>query len=274
MANTEEQNSGVVSAFRVPKRTLNIGGIDKKSRPFNPRFNRPIKRNEIFDKLISDGIISAVSFGSKNCFFTKELSEENKASIAEIIQSVEHKFNTLVNIQDGDKEEVKQTVSDALEEIKTKLWEAENHIKTAVREQLYEYSAELDVPNKLDYLLQSISTINKDTSELVGEVEALKYTSQEVNDTTSQVKNYLEETKADVKDSLRDLQEQFVLQMLQVFENINFSTETEEIIDFVDETNSEIKAELENEKKKRDEAEQALLHLLEETCNKLDNADK
>lgn len=78
MANTEEQNSGVVSAFRVPKRTLNIGGIDKKSRPFNPRFNRPIKRNEIFDKLISDGIISAVSFGSKNCFFTKELSEENK----------------------------------------------------------------------------------------------------------------------------------------------------------------------------------------------------
>ena len=87
MANTEEQNSGVVSAFRVPKRNLNIGGIDKKNRPFNPRFNRPIKRNEIFEKLISDGIISAVSFGSKNCFFTKELSEENKTILKEKIDA-------------------------------------------------------------------------------------------------------------------------------------------------------------------------------------------
>ena len=49
----------------------------------------------------------------------------------------------------------------------------------------------------------------------------------------------------DLKNNLRELQEQFVLQLLQVFENISFTNETEEIIDFVDESSFAIKSELE-----------------------------
>lgn len=95
MADTEVQGSEIaVSNFKVPKRNLNIGGIDKKNRPFNNRYNRPIKRNEVFEKLVSDGIISAVTLGAKNCFFIKELSEENKEKLLAKIDA-ENKISQL-----------------------------------------------------------------------------------------------------------------------------------------------------------------------------------
>jgi hypothetical protein len=45
MADENENLTKVTNSFKVPKRNLNIGGIDKKNRPFNTRFNRPIKKS-------------------------------------------------------------------------------------------------------------------------------------------------------------------------------------------------------------------------------------
>ena len=98
MANEEnlETNStnGVTTSFRVPKRNLNINGIDKKNRPFNARFTRPIKKSEEISKLIESGLIKSVSFGSKNCFFVKELNEANKSDLLSKL-NVEEKLSQL-----------------------------------------------------------------------------------------------------------------------------------------------------------------------------------
>ncbi len=69
MADEIENPTRVSNSFKVPKRNLNIGGIDKKNRPFNARFNRPIKKSEELSKLMINGIIKSVELGSKNCFF-------------------------------------------------------------------------------------------------------------------------------------------------------------------------------------------------------------
>ena len=94
MADEIENPTRVSNSFKVPKRNLNIGGIDKKNRPFNARFNRPIKKSEELSKLMINGIIKSVELGSKNCFFVKELSETDKADLLAKL-NVEEKFSQL-----------------------------------------------------------------------------------------------------------------------------------------------------------------------------------
>lgn len=95
MADSNENSTGITNSFRVPKRNLNINGIDKKNRPFNSRFNRPIKKSEELSKLMVNGIIKSVDLGSKNCFFVKELSETDKADLLAKL-NVEEKLSQLI----------------------------------------------------------------------------------------------------------------------------------------------------------------------------------
>lgn len=223
------------------------------------------KLNEVFEKIESLQLESNDKIADKvneikedlnsvreNAQKVSEISSDLKAEISNTIENIENKFTDIISAQNSAQDDYKDFISQNLDDIKGQLWETENNIKNALRAQIEEYSNSIDVPNKLDYLVQTISTINKDASELVGEVEMLKYNSQTISEDTSVVREYLESTKDDLKNRLRDLQEQFVLQMLQVFDNISFASETEEIIDFVDESNYAIKTELETLKREID----------------------
>lgn len=223
------------------------------------------KLNEVFEKIenlqlenndkITDKVNEIkedLNIVRENTQNVSDLSSDLKADISNTIENIENKFNDIISSQNSAQDNYKDFVSQNLDDIKGQLWETENNIKNALRAQIEEYSNALDVPNKLDYLVQTMSTINKDASELVGEVEMLKNTSFAIGEDTSSVREYLENTKDDLKNRLRDLQEQFVLQMLQVFDNISFASETEEIIDFVDESSFAIKTELETLKKEID----------------------
>lgn len=76
-----------LQSFRVPKRNISINGIDRNKRPFNSRYHSKsiILKNskdqteikEISD-LMNSGLIKQIKYGSKNCFFTKELNDENR----------------------------------------------------------------------------------------------------------------------------------------------------------------------------------------------------
>lgn len=223
------------------------------------------KLNEVFEKIenlqlenndkIADKVNEIkedLNSVKENAQKVSEISTDLKAEISNTIENIENKFTDIISAQNSAQDDYKDFVSQNLDDIKGQLWETENNIKNTLRAQIEEYSNSIDVPNKLDYLVQTISTINKDASDLVGEVEMLKYNSQTISEDTSSVREYLESTKDDLKNRLRDLQEQFVLQMLQIFDNISFASETEEIIDFVDESSFAIKTELETLKREID----------------------
>lgn len=223
------------------------------------------KLNEVFEKIENLQLESNDKIADKvneikedlnsvreNAQKVSEISADLKAEISNTIENIENKFTDIISAQNSAQDDYKDFVSQNLDDIKGQLWETENNIKNTLRAQIEEYSNSIDIPNKLDYLVQTISTINKDASDLVGEVEMLKYNSQAISEDTSSVREYLESTKDDLKNRLRDLQEQFVLQMLQVFDNISFASETEEIIDFVDESSFAIKTELETLKREID----------------------
>lgn len=82
-----------LQSFRVPKRNISINGIDRKKRPFNSRYHDKavVLKNlkdqseikEISD-IMSSGLVKLIKYGSKNCFFTKELSDENREKFLEI----------------------------------------------------------------------------------------------------------------------------------------------------------------------------------------------
>lgn len=108
---TNESTTGNVGgfplqSFRVPKRKISINGIDRKKRPFNQRYhnrsdflknlNDQTEIKEI-DQLINSGILKSVKYGSKNCFFTKELNSENKENFLNLTQD----FNPDETVDNG-----------------------------------------------------------------------------------------------------------------------------------------------------------------------------
>ena len=198
------------------------------------------KFNSTIDEIRND--LNEVKEKAQN---SQNLSNELKESIYSAIDSIDNKFDEIISSQSHSFDDYKDLIINNISDIKGQLWDTENNIKNAIREQVEDYANSIDVQNRLDYLVQTMSVVNKDTTDIVGELENIKYTTQETNETSSAVKDYLDATKDDLKNNLRNLQEQFVLQMLQVFDNISFASETEEIIDFVDESSYAIKAELE-----------------------------
>ncbi|MBO5948741.1 hypothetical protein J6Q66_07895 [bacterium] len=242
----EQINSNINNAKSFQEETL-----AKLNEVFEKIENLQLENNDkITDKV--NEIKEDLNSVRENTQKVSDFSADLKTDISNTIENIENKFNDIISSQNSAQDDYKDFVSQNLDDIKGQLWETENNIKNALRAQIEEYSNSLDVPNKLDYLVQTMSTINKDASELVGEVEMLKNTSFAIGEDTSSVREYLESTKDDLKNRLRDLQEQFVLQMLQVFDNISFASETEEIIDFVDESSFAIKTELETLKREID----------------------
>ena len=195
------------------------------------------QNNDNFNEAINE-IKNDLETVRQNAQNSENISHELKDTIGWAIDNVQNRFNDIINAQNSSYDDCKNTIINNINDIKGKLWETENSIKNSIRSQIEDYANSIDVQNKLEYLVQSMSVVNKDTSNLVGEMESLKYTTQETSENSSAIRDYL-------NNNLRELQEQFVLQMLQLFDNISFASETEEIIDFVDESNYAIKEELE-----------------------------
>ena len=342
---------------------------------FNEILENQIETQSEYEQLIEKSLSDAKSEIQNLSGYLRDIisSAENgiRGGIYEIVEDNENKFNEIINSQNSSKDELKETIYTNLDYIKGQIIDSEKNIKNSFRTNIDKFSNEIQLTDKLDFLMDSISVVNQDTADLTGEIEALKINNQNLDDNTlkildvindvnynasiiledvstlknnkaetdadldvvknnieaarndlnnsietakenlnnniesvkdniknivesaefdlngnieatrddiknniksnietakenlnnniesvkDNIKNIVESaefdlsgkietTRDDIKNNLRDLQEQFVLQMLQLFDGISFDEETDEIINFVDGTSNEIKAEL------------------------------